>query len=333
VFINRIAAIRERRSRIATTDLYFFNPLKVLGFDLGSVWPIGRNVYQVGSIAVISRYASNEELDAFQRRGISQVVYIADDDFAAGAHDTHLPEEYRRKLHNFVNGTWRRICDMADTVLVPSPRLFPYYGDRSYFVHPMWDVAPANTDHFNCETPLRIAYLGSRSHQQDLAMITPTLLSLLNERRDLTLTTWLGNHVPSELLSTGRVTAVQPQRWHDYKRDIVRRRFHLALYPLQPSAFNAARSSNKIFEHAVTGAASLMSPFDAIMDLPLPGVASVIVSGGAEEWRARIYAAVDSPLELKSSADQLNRQISTQKNGVLLEFWRKLGAHQLPKAK
>ncbi len=54
--------------------------------------------------------------------------------------------------------------------------------------------------------------------------------------------------------------------WWLYRRALARMRFHLAIYPLGDTPFNRARSASKLYEHALVGAASLMSPIPALRD-------------------------------------------------------------------
>lgn len=332
MFVGPVFNLFEYQRRLATTDLYFINPVEALGFDVRAIIPIGRHIYKAGSLVVISRYATYDELRALRNRRVGCIVYLADDDFLAGANDPTLPDSYRDRLNAFVSSTWPEIRSMADFVLVPSPALSEYYGAAARRVHPLWHVPPSTTDHFNGIAKLDLAYLGTRSHLEDFALIAPGLSILLRERADITLTTWLGDFMPAEFLINARVTAHQPMRWWRYKQEIVKRRFHLAFYPLRSTRFNAARSTNKLFEHSITGAATLTSPFEALNDMLTPAISSALVPGTQDAWRERIYAAVNSPEALKFHAEQLRVDILGRNlNNELLGFWDNLITDYLPR--
>jgi hypothetical protein len=76
--------------------------------------------------------------------------------------------------------------------------------------------------------------------------------------------------------------------WWRYRRALRSARFHLALYPLRDTAFNRARSASKLYEHALVGAASLMSPNAALEDAAGSSLTGIFVDDG--DWAARLEA-------------------------------------------
>jgi hypothetical protein len=86
-------------------------------------------------------------------------------------------------------------------------------------------------------------------------------------------------------------------------------RFHLALYPLADTAFNRARSANKLFEHALVGAASLMSPMPALVEAA-GDLTEIFVAGPASEWRDRIEADLAGRDGIRRRAEATRAQIA-----------------------
>ena len=114
-----------------------------------------------------------------------------------------------------------------------------------------------------------------------------------------------------------------PLSWWRYKRALPRLRFHLALYPLAPTAFNMARSANKLFEHAIVGAASLMSPNAALRAAAAPEIGATFVEGGADEWAERIGACLASPDAMRNHAEAIRAHIqATDPLGYAALQWR-----------
>jgi hypothetical protein len=285
-------ALYEYYQRIPTTDLYFRNPIRHLrrreGAELPPIRHVARNVYMIGRTGIVCRYVALADLDLLQKKGARQIVYLADDDFAAGAADTTLPSGYRARLTHFVAGAWPTLRAAADIVLVSNPALASIYGTKARLVQPIWHRAPADTEHFARRRRIEIVHLGTGSHRADLAPIASALSGILKAHPDTRLSLFSGGDLPETLNNHPQVRSRRALPWWLYKRLLPRMRFHLALYPLRESAFNAARSANKLYEHALVGATSLMSPNPALRDAAGPGLADLFVEGGAQEWRDRI---------------------------------------------
>jgi hypothetical protein len=288
--------------RLPTTDLYVLNPLRELrrrqakANRLPPLRRVGGNAFTVGRTGIVSRYGGAEDLARLEKLGARRIVYVADDDFAAGAEDRALPDEYRAKLAAFVERGWPLLEEAADVVLVASPTLAAVYGDKARMMHPVWDAPPtAPPAHFDRAGRFEIAHLGTASHRSDFAAFAPILAELLREHPQARLTSFSDGVPPAALDGYPQVRLRAPMPWWRYKLALPRMRFHLALYPLRDTPFNAARSANKLFEHALAGAASLMSPIPALRDAAGPAGRAIFVEGGAEEWRRCIEADIVDP--------------------------------------
>jgi hypothetical protein len=286
--------LQEYRRRIPTTDLYFLNPVRHLrrhderAAGLPRLKAIAPNVYAIGRTGIVSRYGSPRDVDRLRAIGARQIVYIADDDFEAGAADPGLPASYRAKLAAFARDAWPALHEAADVVIVPSPALAAIYGAKARMMHPAWPLSPASTDHFARPRRIEIVHIGTGSHRADLAPIAADLVELLNTHPHARLTVFAGADAHEQLRRHPQVRSRRPMPWWRYKHVLPWHRFHLALYPLQAGPFNEARSANKLFEQAITGAAALMSPVPALRDAAGPELADLFVNGGPRQWRARI---------------------------------------------
>lgn len=291
-------ALREYFDRIPTTDLYLLNPLAELRREGAEISPpryVAPNVYLIGETGVIVRYGQAKDLDRLQRAGAKRIVYIADDDFVAGGTDPGLPERYRLKLRRFAESDWPTLKAAADIVIVPGAVLAEIYGAKARIVPPAWDRSPASAEHFASTKHIDIVHLGTGSHRGDLALIVEPLAKILDRHLEARLTLFTGVNAPSLLRSHRHVRLRHPLSWWRYKRGLPKLRFHLALYPLAPTAFNAARSANKLYEHALVGAASLMSPNPALRAAAGPEAAARFIDGEAKDWEAQIEAHLARP--------------------------------------
>ena len=304
--------LRERLRRIPTTDLYFLNPLNHLRNSAGIRLPplriLAPNIYTVGSTGVIVRYGAESDLRRLEREGVRRIVYIIDDDIAAGADDPDLPARYRAKLAAFAEGAWPALSTAADIVIVPGAVLAAAYSEKARVVQPAWHVAPASAAHFDQPRHIEMAHLGTGSHAADFASLAPTLAEVLSAHPNVRLTLFSGDAVPAPLRGHPQVRARRPMAWWRYKQTLPRMRFHLALYPLRDTAFNRARSANKLYEHAIVGAASLMSSNPALNEAAGPN-ADVFVKLG--DWRQRIEEDLSDIEGLRRRHEAIVTQIKT----------------------
>ncbi|MGH6925743.1 MAG: hypothetical protein ACRED5_18605 [Propylenella sp.] len=307
-------SIREYLDRLPTTDLYFLNALRALrAAKVGSRLPplrnIAPNVYAVGRTGVIVRYGREEDVDRLKQAGIKQLIYIADDDFAAGAEDEHLPERYRRKLAAFAHSPWPKLRDAADIVIVPGSVLAAAYGEKALTLPPAWHRPPALTEHFRPDT-IEIVHLGTGSHIADLAALAPTIAEALSVYPHARLTLFSGEQTPEPLRKHPQVRVRRPMAWWRYKLSLPRMRYQLALYPLADTAFNRARSANKLYEHALVGAASLLSPNAALREAAGQNLSHLFVEGGRREWASRLMSDLADPEALRRRADATRAHIA-----------------------
>lgn len=307
-----LLALREFFTRLPTADLYLHNPLAELGRHGGRVARprcVSPNAYLAGRTGVVVRYGRAADIGMLRQSGAARIVYIADDDFLAGADDRNLPERYRRKLGDFALRHWPALRDAADIVVVPGAVLAGQYGMKAQIMPPVWHEAPAPLDHFADAPTIEMVHLGTGSHGADLAPLAPLLAGTLNEHPSLRLTLFAGDAAPAALKHHAQVRVRRPMPWWRYRRALPRLRFHLALYPLADTPFNRARSANKLYEHALVGAASLMSPNPALRDAAGSDLAAIFVEGGPEDWAKRLAALLARPSALREIAEAARMRI------------------------
>jgi hypothetical protein len=320
--------VMERFRRLPTTDLYVLNPLRELrrrhekAISVPPLRHVAGNTFSIGRTGIVSRYGGGDDVARLEKLGVKSIVYVADDDFAAGAEDRTLPEKYRAKLAAFVEGGWPVLKQAADVVLVASPPLAAIYGDKARMVHPVWSPPPRELGQFDRPKRFEIAHLGTASHRSEFAAFAPILAELLREHSHARLTFFSDGTPPAALDGHPQVRLRAPMAWWRYKLALPRMRFHLALYPLRDTPFNAGRSANKLFEHALVGAASLMSPIPALRDAAGPAGRAIFIEGDAEQWHQRIEADIADPEACRTRAEAARRRIAAlDPAGAAAELW------------
>jgi hypothetical protein len=163
--------------------------------------------------------------------------------------------------------------------------------------------------HFDRPATFHIAHLGTGSHASDLGLLGPELINLLDAHPQVQLTLFAAAGRPDAAKTHPRIRVRGAMAWWRYKLVVPRLRFHLAVYPLQESRFNAARSANKLFEHALVGAASLMTPIPALRDAAGDGLADIFVTGNDGDWQARIEADIGAPGTCRERAQRTRAHI------------------------
>lgn len=209
--------------------------------------------YALGESAVVVRCGT-------AARNAKRLYVLLDDDFEAAFEDEGLPQGYRQRLL----AAWETSVMMTHdrevaAVVVPSPRLEQIHrsaGRRVIRMDPSWRIPSEFPGQEVSAGPFKVAFLGTRSHLADLELLHS---AITDARRTWEFHHFLGKGAPAWLAGCRHVFAHKALPWKAYRHEIGRMRFHLCVYPTCETAVNAARSCNKIMEHAMTGAASLYS--------------------------------------------------------------------------
>lgn len=259
-------------NRLPSTDLYFLNAMAPwvrprFGLRWGMrnrpIRAVGANAFVAGDAFVLIRQDTPDVMrTALDWRG--SMVYVIDDDVAAGAVCPLLPDGYRARLARFERAFHRHLLARADIVLAASDvlarRLAQDRAGPIARIDPVWRQAPADGAHFAPlarGAPLHIVQLGSASHRGALAATAPIMREVLDRHAGITFTYFSPRTIDGGLERHPRARRVEPMTWPEYQRWMGRNRFHLGLYPLAQTPFDRARSASKLSEHAILGAAAL----------------------------------------------------------------------------
>lgn len=305
--------------RLPTTDIYFADACHDW---IGRWWTrrpvkaVAANCFAAGDTMVLIR----RDEDAVMRRALAwpgRLIYLIDDDISGAAGSPDLPQDYRRRLNEFDRQFHQALLERADTLLVSSPALQALFAANPRItaqigeVFPYWPMKPADTRHFDGlerGEALRIVHLGSGSHAGAFAALAPAIAQILDGTDNVHFT-YIGREAPAPILANHpRTTRIAPMRWPAYRRWLARQRFHLALYPLDDTRFDAARSANKIVEHGVVGAVGLY---------PESWPFAQMVSGGSlsapadpASWAAALKDAIGRRGQLADLAQQAARALT-----------------------
>jgi hypothetical protein len=251
-------------SSLPTTDLYFLNSFgdRVRRFwRAGPVRRLGANSFSCGDRFLLVR----RDTPALMEQALNwpgQLIYLIDDNIESAASSNSLPAGYRERLGQFARNWLDRLFRRTDFLITSCEPLAarfqadPRVRAQVLTLDPLWLYPFADQDHYSGlpGKRLEIAHLGTASHTGALKAITPAAIALLDRYHDSRFTFVATAGLHPDLDTHPRAQRVNPMAWPRYCRWLKRQRFHLALYPLEETAFDGARSANKLIEHAIAGA-------------------------------------------------------------------------------
>lgn len=235
-----------------------------------------------------------------------RTAYLIDDAWAEAGAGSGLSAYWRLKTAAVEARAARHYLARATDAVASSPAIAAAIRRQRpelpvHLLHPHWSEPLADLAHH--EGPgLDIAFLGAALHASDLAFLLPALPELLAALPEATFAVPAGHALPPGLATHPRVRRLPGLRWPDWRRHLPGLRFHLALYPLRPTALNAARSVNKLIEHAVTGAVTLASPVWAPGREAAARGAALVLPDDPGAWVAAVRALAADRARLRAMA-------------------------------
>ncbi len=325
-------------SRQPTTDLYFRNamaPWIARWWRSAPIRAQGQSSFIAGDWFVLVR----RDVPRVMREALAwggRLAYVIDDDVGAGMACPGLPERYRARLAAFERQFHRDLLARADAVLAASdalavaltaePRMQRRLAPRLIRIDPVWRQPLADLAHFGAlekGAPLRMVQLGTGSHRGALAQVAPAVLALLDRHKALTFTYFSSRSVDPRLEKHPRARRLEPMTWREYQRWMGRQHFHLALYPLAQTPFDRARSSSKLTEHAILGAAAIY-PESWAPALSL-GDGALLAPDDPAQWEAAIEDALARGANLRSIADHARTKLACANPAAVQQaLWRGL---------
>lgn len=262
-----------------------------------------------------------------------RLAYVVDDDIAGAADSPSLPAAYRARLDAFDWDWHGPLLARADVVLATSDTLAGQLAHRLSphappirRIDPAWHAPPADLAHYTAldrGAPFRIAHLGTASHSGALARLAPVLADILRRHPHVTVTHVAPRRGDDPLAGVPRAIRVAPRSWPAWRLWLARQRFHLALYPLMDEAFDRARSTAKLWEHAQVGAVGLYPAAWAPADLLGPG--ALRAGADPQAWAHAIEQAIAAGPMLGQTAHLASSRLSACKMCAMQQdLWTEL---------
>lgn len=325
-----------------TEDIYFLESvvplLRSTGADAGRLdvrgwrWRLARWVLirQPAANLVLCRTLPEVTIGWLEsyRELFGRIIYLIDDDIAAAAADTTLPETYRERMA-VAAARQARMLALADEVVACSDVLAGQFseahGNVSVMTPPLISPLPALA-HFDrtpaSESPWRIGFYGTRAHLIDLEHIAPALVSLQNQRDDSELELMLGEHAPPSLAQLPRTRCLSPLGWKKFRQYQASQRVHIGLAPLLETPFNRGKSLIKFLDIAAMGGVGVYSdrpPYNGIVE---HGVNGLLASDDPTDWQHCLNWLLDHPDDARRMAQAAAKTAESHRCVELPEWVR-----------
>lgn len=186
----------------------------------------------------------------------------------------------------------------------------------------LWGSAPA-VPTSSAVGRLRLLYMGTRTHDDDLALLVDAIsMSGLGERGELTLTTvgvraresalepWQG-----EIQLPAHIGASYPAFVHWFR---TLRGYDAGVAPLMSGRFNDCKSPIKVLDYAAIGLGTIASDMPAYADVAADG-RCVLVHNSAEAWAEALTELVTNRAPLLRAWSAASHLIERSQHGAAVE--------------
>jgi glycosyltransferase involved in cell wall biosynthesis len=175
-------------------------------------------------------------------------------------------------------------------------------------------AGPARFPRAEADGPLKLLYMGSRTHDADLALILPELDALAARSPQAFRLTLVGGmeQPPQRPWLEALAVPLDARRYPRFLRWLRRLPRHdLGLAPLVANAFNAAKSDVKLLDYAALGLPALCSAGPAYQELLAADLALAAEPG---QWAERISWAANHRRRLRRRAMAVNNYLWGQRS-------------------
>jgi len=314
---------------LPTADFYFRGPLRDLiaeaDTSADAIRQIGPHCYACGANLVIIRYAAPDELASIAARRWESVRYIIDDLIPAAASSPELPADYRNRLADFAANRLPRILALHPTIVAPSKAILDTFPDHEGELLDPCCLALADNRHMQPTAwthPLRFAFLGTRSHEGSLDLVTAIADRLASRLPGSTVHLFFGKHLPKHLRGHPSIRNSPPLAWPQFRRWMADAQFHAALAPVQPTPFARARSITKVMDHAEVGAVGLYGREPPFSQAVTDGVNGRLISFDPDAWAECLIELAHHPDKAQAMAAAGIELARTRGNPARIrQFW------------
>ena len=255
---------------------------------------------------IISRYLPAQWLRPVQefKSAGGTVIYFMDDDLMDPRVTRSLPRPYQRKIATLATKRRAALETLCDEFWVSSHHLAEKYRDWS----PRLLLARPLARDLEQDSPVTVCYHGTASHLAEIRWLVG-VIERLQERCANTRFELFGGHDVNRLFRhIPRVSVLHPMDWANYQAYTRSVRRDIALAPLLPDPFNAARGATKFFDFARMGAVGLYTDVAPYRGYVRAGVDGLLLENDPEAWVANIQRLAEDRSDREAMAQSARQR-------------------------
>ena len=221
-----------------------------------------------------------------------------------------LPAAYAKKIRTLATRQRFALESLCDEFWVASPYLAEkYHAWSPKLLTPrpgLADVMPL--------AATTVCYHGTASHQAELGWLVPVMDTVQAGAADTHFEVF-GDHVVNRMFrGLPRVAVLHPMSWPNYLAYTASVQRDIALAPLLPTPFNAARGPTKFFDFARMGAVGIYTDVAPYRGFIRDGVDGVLLPNDPALW-------VRTITELAADAPRRSRMAQAARQRALAMAW------------
>jgi hypothetical protein len=234
----------------------------------------------------------------------TKIVYFMDDDlFDLGAL-RGLPWWYRWKVFSRAWIYRSRLKKLCDEMWVASPALAKKYAARN----PVLLEMKPSPSIFQRETnPVFVCYHATGTHQREMEWLLPIMQEVLAQAENVHFEVFGTRAINKRFGKLPRVAVLNPMSWPNYLAYASTHKCDIALAPLLPGKFNAARGPTKFYDYSRMGGVGLYSDVAPYRGFIQNGVDGLLLRNEPNLWIVAILALVkdaDKRNAMRQAANQ-----------------------------
>lgn len=298
--------------RTASTDYFLFPYLASLGYqpallDSRSKSPPPQLLTDC-RLLVVSRYLPRRWFRMVQslRRSGTRLVYFMDDDLFDVRALRGLPRHYQWKILSqalILQAWWPRLCG---ELWVSTG----YLAEKYAKFHPrlLQPMASAWTAHSG--KGIHVCYHGTASHAREVEWLAPIIDAVQSQSDNVHFELFDTPAARRLIRELPRVSLLCPMAWPNYLAFTSVQNRDIALAPLLPGAFNAARGPTKFYDYTRMGAVGVYSDLRPYRGFIRDGVDGVLLKNDPAAWAAVL-------LQLAEDGDRRAAMVAEARRRVL----------------
>jgi len=248
-------------------------------------------------LIVISRYLNGkwrEHLNILHRDR-TKLVYFMDDDLFDIRALLGLPFRYQWKIVTQALRHRSKLMRMCDEFWVTTPHLAEKYAQLNPI---LLNPAPSQKT-MTAKEGIHVCYHGTASHQREIEWLVAVIKEVQSRSNLIHFELFGTPDIKMMVDGLSRVSVLHPMTWPNYLAFTSAHKIDIALAPLLPGTFNAARGTTKFYDYARMGAVGLYSHVSPYREFIRDGVDGLLLENDPAVW-------VDAILKL--AQDQPRRQ-------------------------